>query len=133
MTSHSELTWNGRERVYMELFNAGKPLSAVEVSRVSGLPLQQARNRIKELVRTLRVSNVGTQRNAMYVAVGARTMQPKEPEPVEPPRWRTSGVYLGETAAPARAGALDFLNAPSLEGGKRVKRRPPALMMAAKA
>lgn len=120
---------SGRERVLHVLTESLEPLSSAEVTRLSALPAQQAKNRLSDLMRESLVVNVGWHNNALYTLTTYtdRPVQKRRATPVFESRIPTA-TYTGEKPLPERPGSMKAYTLPSLENGNRVDRKKPILI-----
>lgn len=116
-------TDNARARVTQVLRRSTKPMTAEELSRLSGVAIHQTKSAVCALVVAESARNVGGKQHAAYLWQGSTgDYVPATPS------WKTAGPYRGEPALPMRPGAQDFLQCPHLINGERVTRTRPKLV-----
>lgn len=97
-------------------------LTAEEISRLSGVPIDHAKRRLSAFVQEGRVTNHG-KRCGLYEWAGPGEWV------TTIPTWRDASRYTGEKPVPMRPGAGDFLTYGSRVGDEVIPRtRVPYLM-----
>ena len=108
------------DKLVSQLFTQYGELTKPRLAQLTGKSVTSFEHCLPRLIESGFIHTVRI-KNRIYYRLGKAQNQPKDD------RYQPMGIYKGDTFNPAtnRPGCLDFLNAPSLMGGKRVPYKTP--------